>query len=472
LWVIAIVFLIVLPNSAFAYAGGLLNGKTLNYGNVSSGTNNGSTNLLTNGVLTDAFTLTNYSGSASYVYYDFPGNGVTLTDYQLFDSTGSTNKPYLRAWDSSGAMVLNTTGANVVNNGTKTSLTPVNVKKVALVNQYADVTVNLTEFDVFGTLIPDTTPPVVPTGLTANVTNDGSGQAVLSWNAVSDSDLATYKIYKDSVFLAEVNKPSTSYNATGLIVGTAYAFQVSAIDKTGNESAKSALLSVTTGDHFPPATPTGLIGTDGGGKAIINWSSNTESDLAGYNLYYEGVKVNTTGLITGTTATIEGLTPGQVYSYQLSAVDNAGNESTKSAAISVLISNPLSVNFIPNMDSIVLHVIGGSPPYTVTWPSGTESFNSTSYTISGLLQDTNYSITVSDTAGTTFVQTINTGNLKAFVPPLMPNPVSMFQKMIDNFGGAGTVAIAIIGSAVALGVIVILGMYGWRLTKKWLSTTK
>jgi hypothetical protein len=52
--------------------------------------------------------------------------------------------------------------------------------------------------------------------------------------------------------------------------------------------------------------------------------------------------------------------------------------------------------------------------------------------------------------------------------PAMPDSTSIFQQMIDNFGTAGTVAIAVIGAAVSLGVIVILGMYGWRLYKHWL----
>lgn len=59
-----------------------------------------------------------------------------------------------------------------------------------------------------------------------------------------------------------------------------------------------------------------------------------------------------------------------------------------------------------------------------------------------------------------------------FTSPTMPDSTSIFQSMINNFGTAGTIAIAIIGAAVALGVIVILGMYGWRLAKKWLAASK
>ena len=54
----------------------------------------------------------------------------------------------------------------------------------------------------------------------------------------------------------------------------------------------------------------------------------------------------------------------------------------------------------------------------------------------------------------------------------MPDNSSIFQKMVDMFGTAGTIGIAIIGGAVALGIIIILGMWGWRLLKKWLSAAK
>lgn len=57
-------------------------------------------------------------------------------------------------------------------------------------------------------------------------------------------------------------------------------------------------------------------------------------------------------------------------------------------------------------------------------------------------------------------------------PPTMPNESSIFQEMVDMFGTAGTIGIAIIGAAVALGIIIILGRWGWQLVKKWLSSAK
>ena len=56
--------------------------------------------------------------------------------------------------------------------------------------------------------------------------------------------------------------------------------------------------------------------------------------------------------------------------------------------------------------------------------------------------------------------------------PTMPAVTSTYQTMVDSFGTAGTVAIAIIGGAIALGILVIGAAYAWRLLKKWLSSAK
>lgn len=59
-----------------------------------------------------------------------------------------------------------------------------------------------------------------------------------------------------------------------------------------------------------------------------------------------------------------------------------------------------------------------------------------------------------------------------FTAPTMPDTQSIFQKMIDMFGVAGLIGIAIIGGAVALGLMVILARWGWGLVKGWLAKAK
>jgi len=311
--------------------------------------------------------------------------------------------------------------------------------------------------------------PAAPTNLLATA---GDKKVDLSWTSALGS-VTGYNVYQDGVKVNGSPIAALTYTVTGLTNGTSYSYQVTAVDGTV-ESSKSAAVSVTPmapPPVPPPAVPTGVTAADTGLKATVTWNANTESDLAGYNVYRDGTKANSS-LVTGTTMDVTGLTRGQTYSFRVSAVNTSGKESDKSAEALVTIANVMDVQFIPNMDSIVLQLVGGSPPYSVDWGIGTDTFNATKYTITGLVPDTEYTVTVSDMAGQTATKTVNTGNMKAFNPPTMPDPVSMFQKMIDSFGSAGTIALAIIGGAVGLGILCIIGIWGWRLSKRWLSAAK
>ena len=73
--------------------------------------------------------------------------------------------------------------------------------------------------------------------------------ATVSWNANTEQDLAGYRVYvgtRSGIYSFagpfEVTG-GTSFTFPNLPVGTTYYFAVSAFDKTGNESVKSAEVS-------------------------------------------------------------------------------------------------------------------------------------------------------------------------------------------------------------------------------------
>ncbi|MEU9359242.1 glycoside hydrolase family 18 protein [Streptomyces sp. NPDC048301] len=79
-----------------------------------------------------------------------------------------------------------------------------------------------------------------------------------------------------------------------------------------------------------PAVPAGLkAGTATATSVPLSW--NASSGATGYRVYRSGTKVLDT---TGTSATVAGLTASTAYSFQVSAVNEAG-ESAKSAAVNV-----------------------------------------------------------------------------------------------------------------------------------------
>jgi hypothetical protein len=87
--------------------------------------------------------------------------------------------------------------------------------------------------------------------------------------------------------------------------------------------------------------PTITLTTDGtpppsGGSAIVSWNANTESDLAGYRVFYgtsSGNYPNSISVGKVTSATITSLTVGTTYYIALKAVDTSGNLSGFSAEV-------------------------------------------------------------------------------------------------------------------------------------------
>src|SRR5436309_3338206 len=108
----------------------------------------------------------------------------------------------------------------------------------------------------------DRTAPSVPTGLTASPV--GCGQINLAWNGATDtggSGLLGYKLYRGGLFQKQVLAPATSTSDVGLTAATAYSYALAAIDKAGNESAKSIPVSATTGTCLATTTTSTTVTT-------------------------------------------------------------------------------------------------------------------------------------------------------------------------------------------------------------------
>ncbi len=93
-----------------------------------------------------------------------------------------------------------------------------------------------------------------------------------------------------------------------------------------------SLTAAAEPDTTPPAVPSGLSVAPGNGHVLLDWNDNTESDLAGYNVYRSTtagsgyVQLNA-ALLTASTYTDFDVTNGVTYYYHVTAVDTSDNES-------------------------------------------------------------------------------------------------------------------------------------------------
>ena len=112
------------------------------------------------------------------------------------------------------------------------------------------------------------------------------------------------------------------------------------------ESNASVPVTITPKDTFPPAPPASITIASINGVVSLFWPGNTEPDTAGYNLYRaesadtppgQWVKLNQQ-LHKPTSFRDDRVQVGKQYFYQLTAVDNNGNESARSAVVSEVVN--------------------------------------------------------------------------------------------------------------------------------------
>ena len=209
---------------------------------------------------------------------------------------------------------------------------------------------------------PDTTPPSVPTGLTATAVS--TSQVNLSWTASTDPDNTgsqiSYKVYRNGSQVGGTSAGITSYSDSNLSPSTTYSYTVSAYDPAGNSSAQSVSASATTSgapppDTTPPSVPTGLTATAASSSQVnLSWTASTDPDNTSsqisYKVYRNGSQVG--GTSAGITSYSDSnLSPSTTYSYTISAYDPAGNSSAQSVSASATTQAASTVTWPIKMSS-------------------------------------------------------------------------------------------------------------------------
>jgi chitodextrinase len=216
----------------------------------------------------------------------------------------------------------------------------------------------------------DKTVPPAPTGLQAyqvlhtNIT--------FTWTAPTDlSGIKNYRVFRNGT---QVGTPVEAGYADGpLSPNVAYCYTVSAVDGAGNVSPVSAKLCLTTPsapDLTPPTVPGGVLASVVNcGRVDVRWTASTDghSGVKSYRVYRDGSLLSD---VLAPTLTVADLTVAAFssYSYEVSAVDAAGNESARSAAVSAV--TPACPDTIaPPVPGTPVVTVNSCSQLTVSWPA-------------------------------------------------------------------------------------------------------
>ncbi len=145
---------------------------------------------------------------------------------------------------------------------------------------------------------------------------------------------------------------SEAFVVRGLTRGPPYYFALRVVDESGNWSGLSnVVLWDWSSDTTPPARPGGLAATAQGGIVHLIWTANTEPDLAGYNIYRSSSAGGSFSQINGaivTQATYNDASSGGGPAwYEVTALDQSGNESAASAPVSASTATTLTITMSP-----------------------------------------------------------------------------------------------------------------------------
>ncbi|GGQ14786.1 chitinase [Streptosporangium pseudovulgare] len=180
------------------------------------------------------------------------------------------------------------------------------------------------------------TPPAAPGNLRSPVKTTKT--VSLEWDAATPGSLPIvgYQIYNGAALATTVT--GTTATLTGLTPNTEYTFTVKTKDRKGTLSPASAALKVTTNnagdDTQPPTAPTGLRSTGKNSSSVsLAWNASTDNKgIAGYEVY-TGTTLAAT--VTGTSATVTGLSPSTEYTFTVRARDLYDNVSAAGDALKV-----------------------------------------------------------------------------------------------------------------------------------------
>ena len=186
----------------------------------------------------------------------------------------------------------------------------------------------------------DVTPPSTPGNVAAVAVS--CERVTVTWSPSTDNvGIGSYIVYwgLSPASLVQAGRAlgtSTSYTSYPLTAGTTYYYGVEAVDKSGNDSAMSTVVSATT--PMPPAAPANVsVLPVSATKMGLTWSASASGGLPiqNYDVYRGTTTSNLSqvAIVLQTSYTDQSLNPATKYYYAVEAADSGGDISNMSTIV-------------------------------------------------------------------------------------------------------------------------------------------
>jgi fibronectin type 3 domain-containing protein len=186
--------------------------------------------------------------------------------------------------------------------------------------------------------VPDTTPPALITGVTAEGTTAGNA---VRWQAAADVD--HYEVWAAPDGGSDPDGPTTvfgaSYNDQWAAVATAVTYRVQAVDAYGNVSLASEPVTAVRPAAGDSAAPTGVTGSPRDSSTELTWDYDTDGSRYGYRIYRRTTASQAWTRLGDSTTTANRFSdpeaPQGPADYYVVTLDAQGRESAPSATVTV-----------------------------------------------------------------------------------------------------------------------------------------
>ena len=242
-------------------------------------------------------------------------------------------------------------------------------------------------------------------------TADSDTQVSLDWDAPNTGGAPTGYTVTGS---GTITVSGTAATVTGLSAGTPYTFSVTADNSSGSSPSRSVTVRTVPG---PVKNLSGWVA--GSTSVTLDWGAPDGGAPTGYTVTGSG-----TIAVSGTGATVTGLTLGTTYTWSVTADNDSGSGASRSVTVVFDVPGPVR-NLAGTADSDTQVSLawdapdtGGAPTgYTVSG-SGTITVSGTAATVTGLSAGTSYtfSVTANNNAGSSPSRSVTV--------PTKPGPVN------------------------------------------------